>query len=65
MGLSRFVEKVGHFSKDETGIYFEHKNGRLNQANSVLAFADSILREVEDKKVKVTLIIEELDNSAE
>lgn len=57
----RAVVKIGEFKKDETGIFFERKKGRLNDAHVLLAFHDKTFRDVECKKVRITLIIEEVD----
>jgi hypothetical protein len=57
----RTVVKIGEFKKDGTNIVFESKKGRLNEAHVLLAFHDKVFRNVEGKRVRVTLIIEEID----
>lgn len=54
--------KTGKFVSDEHGsISFVHKNGRTNNCNGILAFNDSVLREIDGKTVKVTVTIEEVE----
>ncbi len=57
----RTVVKIGEFKKDGTDMIFEREKGRLNEAHVLLAFHDKVFRDVEGKKVRVTLIIEEID----
>lgn len=64
--FARVESKVGIFEKIENSdgmIRFCHDNklGVTNDVNSILAFTDSVLREVEGKKVKVTIMLEEVE----
>lgn len=61
MITSKTVVKIGEFKKDGAGIFFEWGKGRLNDAHVLLAFHDKIFRDVECKKVRITLIVEEVD----
>lgn len=63
--FARVENKIGRFEIIENSngiIRFCHDNelGVTNDVNSILAFTDSVLREVEGKKVKVTIMLEEV-----
>lgn len=57
------VSRTGEFKSDEAGIYFEYDSavskGRINEAHVLLAFAGLVYRDIEGKRVKVRLLIEE------
>lgn len=64
--FARVESKVGRFEEIENSdgiIRFCHDNklGVTNDVNSILAFTDSVLQEVEGKKVKVTIMLEEIE----
>ncbi len=64
--FARIESKVGRFERIENSggmIRFFHDNelGVTNDVNSILEFTDSVLREVEGKKVKVTIMLEEVE----
>lgn len=58
----RTIVKIGEFKQDDAGnIYFDREKGRLNEAHALLAFSDKIFADVKDKKVRVTISIEEIN----
>lgn len=64
--FARVESRVGRFEKIENSdgiIRFCHDNkiGVTNDVNSILTFTDSVLREVEGKKLKVTIMLEEVE----
>lgn len=64
--FARVESEVGRFEKIENSdgiIRFCHDNklGVTNDVNFILAFTDSVLREVEGKKVKVTIMLEQIE----
>lgn len=56
----RTVVKIGEFKQDSTGIYFKRENGCLNEAHALLAFHNKVFRDVAEKRVRVTVSIEEI-----
>ena len=55
-------EKVGRFEDCGDRIIFKYENGGgLTDATAILCGANCVYREVEGKKIKMTVILEEIE----
>lgn len=60
--MKRTRTKEGVFSEINGNIVFNYENGVNNDARALLTHPDVVLKEIENKKVRVTVTVETIDD---